>query len=72
MSTDLLQLYEYLEVEFNPLQICSKVDVLLEVLTANEETAVYVESLREVTLVRLIKQVSVVIGIKYMLACKCW
>ncbi len=59
MSSQLQQLYSLLEVDFSPLVLCAQVSPLLEQLEANEETKQYVESLKEVTLVRLIKQVCI-------------
>ena len=57
VSPSLQRLYSLLEVDFNPLVLCAQVEPLLEELNANEETQQYVEPLKEVTLVRLIKQV---------------
>ena len=57
MSPQLQQLYSLLEVDFNPLVLCEKAEPLLTQLEANEETKQYVEPLKEVTLVRLVKQV---------------
>lgn len=57
MSQEINQLYQCLEFDFNPLSLCRKVKPLLESLSAIEDTAVYVGSLREVTLVRFVKQV---------------
>ena len=59
VSPSLQRLYSLLEVDFNPLVLCAEVEPLLEELNANEETRQYVEPLKEVTLVRLIKQVCV-------------
>lgn len=44
-------------MEFNPLTLCKRVCPILEKLEENEATKQYVESMREVVLVRLIKQV---------------
>lgn len=57
LSPELQQLYEYLEVDFDPLHLCSKVTPILESLDSQESLKQYVEPLREITLVRLIKQV---------------
>jgi len=50
-------LYNFLEVEFDPLLLSQRVVPLLEGLRANEELGQYVDCLQEITLVRLIKQV---------------
>ena len=55
---ELQLLYTSLEVEFNPLQLCRKVSPVLDGLVEDETLSQYVESTREVLLVRLIKEVS--------------
>jgi translation initiation factor 3 subunit A len=55
---ELQLLYTSLEVEFNPLQLCRKVSPVLDGLAEDETLSQYVESTREVLLVRLIKEVS--------------
>ena len=57
ISPELQQLYNLLEVEYNPLQLCSRVQPLLETIGSIEGCQQYAESLKEVTLVRLVKQV---------------
>lgn len=57
LSPELQQLYRYLEVDFDPLHLCSKVMPILEGLDSQESLKQYVEPLRDITLVRLIKQV---------------
>lgn len=54
---EVYQLYSCLEVDFNPLTLCRKVKPLLEFLSANDDTTVYIEPLKQVTLVRFVKQV---------------
>ena len=58
VGPELQQLYHLLEVEYNPLQLCSRVQPLLEAVGAIEGCEQYVEPLKEVTLVRLVKQVT--------------
>ena len=58
ISPELQQLYNLLEVDYNPLQLCSRVQPLLETIDSIEGCQQYVESLKEVTLVRLVKQIS--------------
>ena len=57
----LQELYNYLEVEFHPLKLCSKVETTLKLIEGSEEMSVlqqYLPSLREITLVRLLQQVA--------------
>lgn len=54
-SPALQELYNWLEVNFNPLQLCSKVESIIKVLQDSDQ---YVPPLRDVTLVTLIRQVS--------------
>ena len=44
-------------MDFNPLTLCRKVKPLLEFLSTNDDTTVYIEPLKQVTLVRFVKQV---------------
>lgn len=57
LGPELQQLYQYLEVDFDPLHLCCKVTPILESLETQEHLKQYVEFIREITLVRLIKQV---------------
>ena len=57
LPPELQQLYQYLEEEFNPLLLCQRVMPILEGLGDQEALSQYVEPLKEITLVRLIKQV---------------
>lgn len=54
-SPVLHELYNWLEVTFSPLQLCSKVDGLIKSLQDSDQ---YIPPLRDVTLVTLIRQVS--------------
>ncbi|ODM86855.1 Eukaryotic translation initiation factor 3 subunit A, partial [Orchesella cincta] len=59
----LQDLYEVLENQFNPLSLCADVEGLLKIAAAAGEHPTdymeqYIDPLREVTLVRLIKQIS--------------
>ncbi len=56
-SPEIRQLYQYLEVEFDPLLLSQRVVPILEGLRENTELGQYVDALQEITLVRLIKQV---------------
>lgn len=57
VSPELQQLYQYLEVDFNPLHLCHNVMPILDSLEEQENFKQYVELLKGITLVRLIKQV---------------
>lgn len=61
VPAELQQLYQYLELEFNPLLLCKRVSPILEGLASDEILKDYSEPLREITLVRLIKEVRIVI-----------
>lgn len=60
---ELQQLHQYLELEFNPLLLCKRVSPILEGLESDDVLKEYVESLRETTLIRLIKEVGVIYSI---------
>lgn len=53
-------LYNWMEVEFNPLSLCNRVKSVTDVITADEANILrqYVQSIHDVTLVRLIRQIS--------------
>lgn len=59
-SPQLQELYSWLEVEFHPLELCGRVDSVIQTLQADENSplAQYVPALQDVTLVRLVHQVS--------------
>ena len=55
------ELYNWLEVDFHPLALCGKMDASLKKLVEGEESGAlvqYAEPLRDMTLVRLLKQVA--------------
>jgi len=57
----LQDLHRWLEVDFHPLKLCRRVQDTLKVIEESEEKAVlaqYMQPLRDITLVRLLKQVS--------------
>ena len=54
---ELRQLYQLLELEFDPLSLCSHVTPILDTLEKNELLKQYMGPLKEVTVVRLIKEV---------------
>lgn len=61
----LQDLFQYLERDFNPLQLCSKVNTIFEFLQENEELELsqYIKPLQGVAIVRLLKQVPSVLTI---------
>lgn len=62
LSPELQQLYQNLEVDFDPLHLCAHVMPILESLEEQENLGQYVPLLKDITLVRLIKQVCVAVG----------
>lgn len=59
-SPQLQELYSWLEVEFHPLELCSRVDSVIQTLQADESSPLiqYIPALQDVTLVRLVHQIS--------------
>lgn len=60
-SLEVRELYNWLEVDFHPLTVCAKVDARLKVIETGEEwsgIAQYTGPWRDMTLVRLLKQVA--------------
>jgi len=60
-SPEMQDLYNWLEVEFHPLVLCERVDLKLKDIDENEELASlkqYDKALRDITLIRLLKQVA--------------
>jgi translation initiation factor 3 subunit A len=67
----LLELYDLLEVQFDPLGLCENVSLVLEQLCSNVEFSHYLPHLRRVVLSRLLSQLSQVyssISIDYLLS----
>merc|ERR1719427_2330393 len=63
-------IYSWLEVDFHPLQLCQKVDVLLSSIEGGEDGAAlkqYTAPLRDMTLIRLLKQVAQSVSMKRLL-----
>lgn len=59
-SKQLQDLYSWLEVEFHPLLLCERVNTVIQALETDDNTSLnqYIPALQDVTLVRLIRQVS--------------
>lgn len=62
----LQELFQYLEKDFSPLQLCAQVNTIFEFLQENVELELsqYIKPLQEVAIVRLLKQVSNVLAAK--------
>ncbi|XP_040564646.1 eukaryotic translation initiation factor 3 subunit A [Lepeophtheirus salmonis] len=60
-TPEIQNLYQVLEVDFNPLKICNRVQEVLDYIDSAEDMSSlrqYIPSLKQVTLVRLLRQVS--------------
>ena len=57
-SPELQQLYNWLEVDFDPLLLCKRIEGVVKIMDNSEELKQYVPSLKEVTIVRLLKEVT--------------
>lgn len=55
---ELQNLYQWLEVEFHPLKLASRVQSSLEFLSKKEELAQYIPALQDITIMRVTKQIS--------------
>ena len=55
---ELQQLYQLLEQEYDPLSLCSRVTPILTSLEDNESLKQYVDPLKEIMIIRLIKEVT--------------
>jgi hypothetical protein len=53
-------LHKWLEVDYNPLNLCTNVQNIIEFIRADEKNPLmqYIDALQDVTLVRLVRQVS--------------
>jgi translation initiation factor 3 subunit A len=60
-TSPLQDLYQWLEVDFHPLKLCDRVQTTLKFVENSEDMSLlqqYLPALREITLVRLLKQVA--------------
>ena len=55
---ELQDLYKWLELEFHPLKLASRVESSLKFLETKDELAPYVPALQDITITRLLKQVT--------------
>lgn len=55
---ELQQLFSHLEVEFDPLHLCLKVENIIAFMEKSDDLKQYVPSLKEVTVVRLLKEIA--------------
>ncbi|KAG8796731.1 eukaryotic translation initiation factor 3 subunit A [Serendipita sp. 398] len=54
----LLELYDLLEIQFDPLSLCETASIILDRVIQNDEFAIYLPHLRQVILSRLLSQLS--------------
>jgi len=54
---ELQNLYQWLEVEFHPLKLASRVQSSLEFIAKKDELAAYIPALQDIAIMRVIKQV---------------
>jgi translation initiation factor 3 subunit A len=54
---ELQNLYHWLEVEFNPLKLASRIQSSLEFISKKEELVQYTSALQDITIMRIVKQV---------------
>ena len=54
---ELQNLYNWLEIEFNPLKLASRVQTSLDFISKKEELAQYSAALQDITTMRIVKQV---------------
>jgi len=62
VTPEVRNLYNILEVQFHPLNICQKISPILSSLSSNAELSKYVEPLHQVILTRVLQQLSQVYG----------
>lgn len=58
---ELQNLYHWLEVEFNPLKLAARIQVSLEFISKKEELVQYTPALQDITIMRIVKQVIIVV-----------
>jgi len=58
VQQELQQLYQYLEVDFQPLSLYKKVKPIIEVVEKNEDLCQYVTQLEDIIVTRVLKQVA--------------
>ena len=58
--TELQNLYEWLEVDFDPLSLCERITTVIEYLKLDENSSLqqYIPALQDVALMRLVRQVA--------------
>ena len=54
---ELQNLYQWLEVEFHPLKLASRVQGSLDFIAKKDDLAPYIPALQDITIMRVIKQV---------------
>ncbi|XP_017026777.1 eukaryotic translation initiation factor 3 subunit A [Drosophila kikkawai] len=62
VSEDFRNLYNWLEVDFNPLNLCKRIQSIVDIIESgspeNNLLTAYIQSLKDVTIMRLIRQIS--------------
>ncbi|KAH8295198.1 hypothetical protein KR018_008457 [Drosophila ironensis] len=62
VSEDFRNLYNWLEVDFNPLNLCKRIQSIVDIIengpSENTLLTPYIQSLKDVTIMRLIRQIS--------------
>ena len=56
-APELQDLYRYLEVEFNPLHLCSAVKPIMLYIASNDDLSMYITQLEDIIIMRVLKQV---------------
>lgn len=54
---EIKNLYQWLEIDFNPLNLCKNVESVTEFLAQNEELETYVKPLQDIAVAKLLNQV---------------
>lgn len=57
VTPELRMLFQWVEEEFHPLQLCDKVSPLLEHIKTNESLEKYTQPIQQTVLIRLLQQV---------------
>lgn len=61
---ELQNLYQWLEVEFHPLKLASRVQSSLDFIAKKDELAGYIPALQDITIMRVVKQVGIVVQLQ--------
>jgi hypothetical protein len=61
VNPELHNLYKWLEVEFHPLKLAQRISSSLEYIEKNEELVQFIPALQDITIMRILKQVCVLL-----------